>query len=240
MPGKPTANDVKKLVRRLAKTHGDNVDPAAVLRRVARDDAMLQVLAHGKEGVEASDLREVISAAADLLGVAETWALGKPSEAPAEPPRSDVPLADDPAVLSAHERVKVFVDGACKGNPGPSAVGIVVTTMEGATLFEEAHCIGRTTNNVAEYQALIAALRILLDNGAPEAFIFSDSALMVNQVRGRWKVKNFGLMPLISEAQALRRRLPLFRINHIPREENKRADEIAGLALKQARDAAAL
>ncbi|NQU42372.1 ribonuclease HI family protein [bacterium] len=187
--------------------------------------------------VQPADLQRLLAEIASLLDTLETWT--KPAQAAPETSKTAT-IQNDFAPLQNAGKVKVNIDGASKGNPGPASYGIVFSDLNGGILCEANGCIGLATNNVAEYAALIQALKILVENGTPEAYCFSDSALLVNQVNGKWKIKNPGLQPLVSEAQALRLRLPRFQITHIPREQNKRADELANLALKQNRDASVL
>jgi ribonuclease HI len=145
-----------------------------------------------------------------------------------------------PSAIAPHHAVKVQVDGASKGNPGPSAAGIVITDLEGEVIYEEGICLGEMTNNAAEYRGLIRALEILAENGRPLAYVFSDSLLMVNQMNLEWQVKHPDIRRLFSQAQILKRRLPKFEIRHVPREKNKRADQLANRAIKEARRDSAL
>lgn len=105
----------------------------------------------------------------------------------------------------------------------------------GEVIGEIAEAIGSTTNNVAEYTALIRGLEMALDKGVTEIEIFMDSKLVVHQVRGEWKIKNVGLRPLAIKANRLGNRFDSAVINHIPREQNSDADKLAN----QAMDAAA-
>ena len=235
---RPSARDIKALVRRLEDV-GD-VDVPGALARLANHEAAVRMLA-GAQDVGEQDVRRALAELAGLVTAMRQWAAPaarKPVAVEAAEPAP--PAHDDPSVLADHDKVKVFVDGAAKGNPGPASYGVVITDLEGATLFEDGCAIGHATSNVAEYRALIGALQTLVDNGRPEAYVFSDSTLLVNQMKGAWKVKSPGIMPLISEAQALRRLLPRFRITHVRREHNKRADELANLAFRQARDSSAM
>ena len=138
-----------------------------------------------------------------------------------------------PGAIGKCTRVKAFVDGASKGNPGPAYAGVQITNIEDEPVYEAGLALGPMTNNAAEYLALIHALEMLVENGCPEAYFFSDSMLMVNQMNGEWQVKNAGIMPLIKRAQALRKQLPRFQIVHVRRENNRRADELANLAFKK-------
>ncbi len=121
------------------------------------------------------------------------------------------------------------VDGAARGNPGPAGAGVHVEA-EGE-LPEEEHfeALGRATNNVAEYRALLLALRRAEERGATEVRIESDSLLLVEQLKGRYRVKAAHLQPLFREALTRAKRFRTFAISHVRREQNKKADRLANL-----------
>jgi len=123
------------------------------------------------------------------------------------------------------------VDGASRGNPGPAAYAVVLRAPDGAAVFEIGKYIGRTTNNVAEYYALIAALDYAASHSITRLRVESDSELLVRQMHGRYKVKSADLRPLHERAQKLARGLAHFAIEHIPRERNAEADALANAAL---------
>ena len=134
-------------------------------------------------------------------------------------------------------RVLVEADGGSRGNPGPAGYGaVVLDAVTGEVLAERAAGIGRATNNVAEYQGLIAGLTAALEVGADEVEVRMDSKLVVEQMSGRWQVKHPDMKPLAREAATLIARLPRVRFTWIPRESNKHADRLANEAM----DAAAL
>ena len=126
----------------------------------------------------------------------------------------------------------INTDGLSKGNPGPAAIGATLKDSKGKIVAIIAETIGITTNNVAEYRALIAALEKALKLGAKEVEIRSDSELMVRQISGRYKVKSEGLKPLCLAAGKLLAKFNAVKITHIPREQNAEADELANLAIK--------
>jgi ribonuclease HI len=128
---------------------------------------------------------------------------------------------------------RIHIDGASRGNPGEAAFGVHVASPEGTTLAELYGYLGRATNNVAEYQALIHALRYALDHGARQARIFSDSELVVRQMSGAYKVKHPDMIPLHREATRLLSRLVDVTLAHVPRERNRDADRLANLALDE-------
>jgi probable phosphoglycerate mutase len=123
------------------------------------------------------------------------------------------------------------VDGASRGNPGPASYAVIVRGPDGATRFEAGKYIGRATNNVAEYYALISALDYAVAQGIDRLLVRSDSELLVRQMEGRYKVKSPELRPLYEHARKLARGLAYFAIEHVPRERNREADELANIAL---------
>ena len=124
-----------------------------------------------------------------------------------------------------------YSDGASRGNPGRAAFGAVVIDPSGETRREISEAIGETTNNVAEYRGLIAALEAALALGAKRLEARLDSELLVRQAIGRYKVKNAGLIPLHNRVVGLRSRFDEVVFKHVPRAQNKRADALANRAL---------
>lgn len=123
------------------------------------------------------------------------------------------------------------IDGASRGNPGPAAYAVVIRGPEGKKVAEIAKRIGRETNNVAEYYALLAALDYAAANAIRALRVRSDSELLVRQMQGRYRVKSPELQPLFERAQKLARGLDYFVVEHVPREQNSDADALANLAL---------
>ncbi len=128
---------------------------------------------------------------------------------------------------------RVRTDGASRGNPGHAGIGVVIERLpDGATVEEIVAYLGQATNNTAEYRALIIGLSRALELGAAAVEVVSDSELMVRQIEGRYRVKHPDLRPLYEEVMRLRRRFTSgFRIEHTLREGNRRADELANLAI---------
>jgi ribonuclease HI len=126
------------------------------------------------------------------------------------------------------------IDGASRGNPGPASYAVVLRDPEGKIILELAKNIGRETNNVAEYFALLAALDYATSHGIRALRIRSDSELLVRQMQGRYKVKSADLKPLHERASKLVRQLEYFAIEHVRRELNRDADGLANVALDQA------
>jgi probable phosphoglycerate mutase len=121
----------------------------------------------------------------------------------------------------------VATDGAARGNPGPAGIGVVVLTPEGEVLAEIARGLGVATNNVAEYRAAIAGLRRAAELGGTDVLLRSDSHLLVEQLSGRYRVKNPRLQKLHAEARQVARGFRQVRFEHVPRERNKHADRLA-------------
>jgi len=150
----------------------------------------------------------------------------------------DIPAPKDPPAEKGgrtDRKLTVFFDGASHGNPGPAAIGVVITNHAGKTVGEISESIGKATNNYAEYTALIRALEEAKHLGATEVKCFADSELVVCQMTGRYAIKSKSLLPLVRKAQAMRREFKAFSIQHVKREQNERADELASQALKKKR-----
>ncbi len=125
--------------------------------------------------------------------------------------------------------MKIFSDGAAKGNPGPASIGatLIENNQEIATVSEY---IGIATNNVAEYKALEAALKKAIELGYQNVDIHADSELMIKQLKGEYKVKNEDLKIIHIKIKNLLSKFDNYTLNHVPREKNKRADALANLA----------
>lgn len=128
-------------------------------------------------------------------------------------------------------RLTVHVDGGARGNPGPAAIAAVVTDADGQVVHEASETIGRATNNVAEYRALIMGIERAHELGATELELVGDSELVVKQVRGEYRVKDAGLKPLHSAAQVALGNFSEWTIRHVKRERNAAADALVNQAL---------
>jgi ribonuclease HI len=131
-------------------------------------------------------------------------------------------------------KVIVNVDGGSRGNPGPAGIAAVATDPSGEILVERGETIGKATNNVAEYRALLLGIELAKELGADEVDFVGDSKLIVEQVKGNWKVKQDHLRPLHTKAKDALRELPKWSIRHVKRDENTRADELLNEALDAA------
>jgi len=127
-----------------------------------------------------------------------------------------------------------FVDGGARGNPGPAGWGAQIRDPHDAIITEFHGAIGEATNNVAEYSGLIAALEWCIAQGVTRVEVRSDSLLLVQQMRGVYKVKAEGLKPLSAKARLLAARIGHVTYTHIPREKNKDADRLANQAMDEA------
>jgi dinuclear metal center YbgI/SA1388 family protein len=131
-------------------------------------------------------------------------------------------------------RYVLYTDGGARGNPGPAGIGARLLDAGGEVAEELADFIGRATNNVAEYQALIAGLEMALDHGVELLDVFLDSELVVRQVNGEYKVKDGGLKPLHEQACLLLSRFHEVEVRHVRREQNAEADALVNQAIDRA------
>jgi len=130
-------------------------------------------------------------------------------------------------------RVRVFTDGAARGNPGPAGAGAVILDEEGSVLARLGRFLGKQTNNVAEYQGLLLGLRRARQMGAREVEVRADSQLLIRQLQGKYAVKNEVLKRLHEEALALLQSFERYELVHIPREQNALADEMSNRAIDE-------
>jgi ribonuclease HI len=136
--------------------------------------------------------------------------------------------------MEAFPDLIVYCDGASRGNPGPAAFGIVITTPDGRELLAEGRAVGTATSNQAEYLALERALQLATQFQPRRVEVRLDSELLVRQMNGQYRVRSPHLAPLHARVQELVRRMPDVRFVHVPRGRNARADELANAALDQA------
>ena len=127
--------------------------------------------------------------------------------------------------------IRAYIDGGARGNPGPAGYGVRIEAEDG-TLIEELYgALGVATNNVAEYNGLLAALQWAVDRGERDVHIRADSELLVKQMRGEYKIKNPGLQALAARARLLLMQLAHVRFEHVRREMNKEADRLSNIAM---------
>lgn len=128
----------------------------------------------------------------------------------------------------------IYTDGGARGNPGPAAAGAVILADDGRVIAEVSEYLGIATNNVAEYRALLLALRRALDAGCRRADICMDSELIVRQLSGHYRVKDAKIVPLHAQARHLLRQFDESSVTHVRREQNKHADQLVNAALDAA------
>ena len=126
---------------------------------------------------------------------------------------------------------KIFTDGCSKGNPGTAGAGFVVQDLDGEVLKEGSFALGHATNNEAEYRALILAMECCITLKISAGYFFTDSELMVRQIKGIYRIKNPRLIELAGEVARLKSHFDRFEIVHVPRASNQHADKLANQAI---------
>ncbi len=136
--------------------------------------------------------------------------------------------------MSNPSEIVVHIDGGSRGNPGPAAYGVAFETVQGQSVASFGKYIGATTNNVAEYHGLLAALDYALQHQHLRLRVLTDSQLMARQIAGQYKVRSADLLPLFEKAKRLISQFESFSIRHVYREENQEADRLANEAMDAA------
>lgn len=144
-----------------------------------------------------------------------------------DPDISEKEIAGTSSIKKEADLIVVNVDGASKGNPGESGIGVAIFDKDSNLINEACDYLGVATNNIAEYKALILGIKLSTKYNAKRVLFKADSELMVKQIKGEYRVKNAQLKLLFTEAQSLLKKLPNWKIMHVPREENKEADLLA-------------
>ena len=129
--------------------------------------------------------------------------------------------------------ITAYFDGGARGNPGPAGFGVHIVDDNGQVLAEIAQAIGVATNNVAEYRGLLAALQWAVDQGVTALHVRGDSLLLIQQMRGVYRVKNEGLLPLHRKARDLSASIGQVTFEHVSRDRNKQADRLSNLGMDQ-------
>lgn len=130
--------------------------------------------------------------------------------------------------------IVAYIDGGARGNPGPAGYGVSIQSSDGNVVAELHGALGIATNNVAEYNGLLAALQWAIDHNARRVHIRADSELLVKQMRGEYRVKNPGLQPLYVRARLLAAQLDDVKFEHVRRELNKDADRLSNVGMDEA------
>lgn len=198
---------------------------AELLRHLAREEPLTNTV-RAFRGLTRERLGQLLEELADRLG-------GPAPEPSRAPPPPSAAAAESPAAPAGAGRMRVYSDGAARGNPGPSGAGAVLTDPEGKVLARVGKFLGRQTNNYAEYMGLIIGLKHARELGAREVDVHADSELMIRQLGGRYQVKSPTLRPLYDEAVRLLKGFARVRLVHVPRELNREADEMSNRAIDE-------
>jgi probable phosphoglycerate mutase len=133
--------------------------------------------------------------------------------------------------------IRAYIDGGARGNPGPAGYGVRIEDADGTLIAELHGGLGIATNNVAEYNGLLAALAWAVEHGHHAVQVRADSELLVKQMRGEYRVKHAGLQPLAARARVLVGQLDAVSFEHVRREQNKEADRLSNLGMDEAETA---
>ncbi|MGE6760755.1 ribonuclease HI family protein [Corallococcus interemptor] len=206
-----------------------------VLRHIAREEPLTATV-RAFRGLTREHLGQLLDEAAEQLGGGPLEAEAPATEsAPAAAPPSTAPSIEavTPAAAGTLNRVRVYSDGAARGNPGPAGAGAVLTNTEGAVVARLGKFLGHQTNNYAEYMGLLIGLQHAKSLGAREVEVFADSELLIRQLGGRYQVKSATLKPLFQEAQKLLATFGKVKLAHVPRAQNAEADEMSNRAIDE-------
>ncbi len=210
------------------------LERGADLRSLARDCGLSvrelrRRLAIWRKSIDAEDVRGGKSQIKPVAAAAKESKKAGGVEALDVTAAADLPTNPMPAKGSPV--MEIFTDGASRGNPGPAAIGIVFRQKGGPALAAHSEAIGITTNNMAEYQAVVCALEHCLRWGVGKVHLFMDSELIVRQLTGVYRVKSPDLRPLYQQVVFSTRKIPEFKVTHIKRALNAEADALANKAL---------
>lgn len=144
-----------------------------------------------------------------------------------------LPLSEAKKATGPGRVVRVYSDGAARGNPGPAGAGAVLTDPSGAVIARLGRFLGNKTNNVAEYEGLLLGLKHAQELGYRQVEVRADSQLLIRQLKGEYAVRHAGLKPLHAEALRLLHAFDRYELQHVPREENALADEMSNRAIDE-------
>ena len=235
--GKDLPPEIAKLAKRAVRLAKSGEPIARVLDILARPDGDISTVVNRMARVDNDELRRGFAALARLVRELEKHAGTAVADRSkiALPATREVFPTDQPTTARTVDRVKLFIDGASRGNPGPAAIGLVFTDMDGAVLWQVSRLLDQeATSNVAEYEALREGIARALGQGWKKLHVFSDSELLVRQMLGQYKIKNPVLQKQAAAVRRLISRLDAFTIAHVGRRENYLADRLAAHALKDA------
>jgi ribonuclease HI len=210
---------------------------AQVIRCVAQQETLDRTRAHFP-GLSDKRLRALLCQAAASLEAEPTLPLAFAEEALGAAPAESLlePLLislEAKAGEGGHSFVRIYSDGASRGNPGPAGAGAILTDKDGRVFERLGCCLGEQTNNQAEYEGALLGLRRARALGASEVELLADSQLLIRQLQGRYRVKSPGLLPLYREALELLAQFPKVTLTHIPREKNREADAMSNRAIDE-------
>ena len=254
----PLTPETRKLLQQTLKIRGSEVPLHRVIDILATDDGDISTAVNRFRDIRNQDLRRALHYCAELLrsleaeaGLRPAW---EPTQAPGPgktpagqataaapaPPKPKTKLSaaelrtyEDEEARNRVPTAKVYVDGASKGNPGDAGIGVALMTMDGKKIAQISEAIGTATNNIAEYTALIEALKLAKRMGVKALFALSDSELMVKQMNGIYKIKNPDIFKKVQEAKGLTRQLEKFTISYIAREYNTLADALSTAQIRK-------
>lgn len=194
---------------------------ADLLRFIAREEPLTDTV-RAFRGMTREHVGQMLEALAARL-----------SPLPAEESPKAAPPPPEPTAEGKYPRLRLFSDGAARGNPGPSGAGAVLLTPDGQVVARLGKYLGVQTNNHAEYTALLLGLQHAKALGAKELEVFADSELLVRQLSGKYQVRSPTLRPLYEEALRLLKDFSKVKVAHVPREENGAADEMSNRAIDE-------
>ncbi|QRK13824.1 ribonuclease HI family protein [Archangium violaceum] len=195
-------------------------DLVDILRYIGREEPLSGTV-RAFPGLTREDLSRLLETAAGRLAALPPEPIPEPR--PPEPPVSSGPP----------QSLKLFSDGAARGNPGPAGAGAVLVDSAGRVVARLGRFLGVQTNNYAEYMGLLLGLKHALSLGVKQLEVAADSELLIRQLQGRYQVKSPTLRPLYEEAVALLKQFPRVKLVHVPREKNKAADEMSNRAIDE-------
>jgi ribonuclease HI len=203
---------------------------AAVLKKVAHGKPL--AVAAAESGVGAHEIERIVK---ELER--ELWARAREADEPADPRTKATAPEKKPAKKKSKSKktgglaLIAYADGGSRGNPGKAACAALICDADGAELLHRARLLGKTTNNVAEYEAVLLALELCRELGARAVTLRLDSELVVRQIEGRYKVKHTDLAKLHAKVRAQLQSFDSVDVEHIRREQNKTADALVNAAL---------
>lgn len=214
--------------------------PAAeILRFIAASEPLERTLqrfpALDREALEAILLAAARAGPSTEPGPRQRPSVEQPTGVPGRspPPKSPLPSTGGGKGRGPAKALRIYSDGAARGNPGPAGAGAVLKDSSGEVVERLGRFLGQNTNNFAEYMGLLLGLRRARELGASSVEVFSDSELLVRQLKGHYQVKAPNLRPLFQEASELLRSFEQVRLTHIRRELNQEADEMSNRAIDE-------